>query len=112
MPGEGRGCQAIIWATRSITAMARGSVSPRRRNAMESMPAAAASSSVKLSTAKALPILPGARRFERRRRSLGIPAVLIVAHPLHAHRLANGFRQQHGIGRDIVIAITTVRTGA
>ena len=44
--------------------MARGSVSRARRNATGSAPAAAASSSVKLSTANTLAILPGARRFD------------------------------------------------
>src|SRR5215469_12036901 len=62
--GEGRGCQEIIAAARSITASARGSVRPCRRNAIASIRAAAASSSVKLSTAKTLPIFSGARRLE------------------------------------------------
>src|SRR6516225_8277124 len=60
-PGEGRDCQFIDAAARLITSTPRLSSKPRSRNSTGSSPAAAASSSVKLSTAKQLAGLPGER---------------------------------------------------
>src|SRR5438105_9994620 len=60
-PGEGRVCHFIMVATRLISSMPRGLLRLRKRNSIGSMPAAAASSSVKLSTAKQLAGLPGER---------------------------------------------------
>ena len=64
-PGEGRVCHFIIVATRLISSMPRGLLRLRKRNSIGSMPAAAASSSVKLSTAKQLAGLPGERPIVR-----------------------------------------------
>src|SRR5437773_1592517 len=60
-PGEGRVCQFISDAARLITSLPRVSVNPWSRNSIGSSPAAAASSSVKLSTAKQLAGFPGER---------------------------------------------------
>ncbi len=62
--GDVRACQPNADAARVMTSMARGSVRRFRRNSTGSTPAAAASSSVKPSTANTFAILPGARRFD------------------------------------------------
>ena len=50
-------------------------------------------------------ILPSASTragdVEQLRRPLRIPAVLVLAHPLHAHRRADRARQQRRIGRGV-----------
>ena len=65
-PGDGRAFQPISAAVRFTTSIARGSESPCSRNSTGSRRAAAANSSVKLSTAKQLAIFPGARMFDER----------------------------------------------
>jgi len=42
---------------------------------------------------------------EELRRALGVPAVLVFAHPLHAHRLAGRLRQQRGVRRRVVVPV-------
>ena len=47
------------------------------------------------------------------RRPQRLPAVLLVAHPLHAHRLArHGAGDQRGVGRGVVGAVMAVAAGA
>ena len=59
-----------------------------------------------------------ARRVERRaqvdqrRRPLRIPAVLVGARPLHAHRLARRLGEQRRIGGRILVAVAAVAAGA
>jgi len=49
---------------------------------------------------------------ERLRRAFGIPAVLVGAHPLHAHGGVHHLRNQHRIRGHIVVAVPAVRSGA
>ena len=47
------------------------------------------------------------------RRAVGLPGVLLLAHPLHPHRAAGqGGGQQGGIGRGVVGAVVAVAAGA
>ena len=49
---------------------------------------------------------------ERLRRALGIPAVLVLAHPLHAHRTADRARQNDGVGAGVFMGVLPVAAGA
>src|SRR5436190_1661476 len=115
-PGEGRVCHFIIVATRLISSMPRGLLRLRKRNSIGSMPAAAASSSVKLSTAKQLAGLPGERNsagnVQQLRRSLGVPAMFIRARPLHADGAPDRPRQDRRVGGGVLMAVHAIAPGA
>ena len=52
-------------------------------------------------------------QLDRHRRAHGLPAVLLLAHPLQAHRLVgHGARHQRGIRRDIVGTVVAVAARA
>ncbi len=51
-------------------------------------------------------------QLDQRGRALGFPAVLVVAHPLHAHGAADGAREQHGVGGGVLVAVPAVAAGA
>ena len=44
-----------------------------------------------------------AAQLEELRRALRVPAELVLARPLHAHRPADGLREQRGVGRGVVV---------
>ena len=54
------------------------------------------------------------RAFDRDqlRRSLRVEAVLVGAHPLHAHRLADRTRQQQRVGGGVIVPVHAVAAGA
>src|SRR5258708_25337764 len=47
----------------------------------------------------------------RLRRPFGIPAVLVLAHPLHTHRTPERLRQDHGIGARVLMPVLSVASG-
>ena len=49
---------------------------------------------------------------DERRRALGIPAVLVVPHPLHAHGPSHLAREQRGVGGRVLVAVAAIATGA
>ncbi len=49
-----------------------------------------------------------AAQLEHLRRRLGVPAMLVLAHPLHAYRPAEILRQQRGFDRGILVAVHAV----
>ena len=51
-------------------------------------------------------------QVDQRRRALRVPAVLVGARPLHAHRLADRLGEQRGIGGGILVAVAAVAAGA
>ena len=51
-------------------------------------------------------------QVDQRRRALRIPAVLLLAHPLHAHRPAGLDRQQRGVGGGVLMAVAAVAARA
>src|SRR5262245_54478541 len=52
-----------------------------------------------------------ATKFERLRRTFGIPGELVFTHPLNTYGLPERFRQQECVGCRIVTAIGSIRTG-
>src|SRR6266849_3793964 len=49
---------------------------------------------------------------DKRRWPLGVPAMLVGAHPLHAHRPLYGAGEQRGVGGGILMAVATVAARA
>ncbi len=54
----------------------------------------------------------GGAQVDERRRALGVPAMLVGARPLHAHRLPDRFRQQRRVRRCILVAVAAIAAGA
>src|SRR6516225_1340866 len=48
----------------------------------------------------------GALQVDERRRTFGIPAVLILAHPLDADRLTNRSREQSRVSRGVLVSVS------
>ena len=48
----------------------------------------------------------------QRRRALRVPAVLVGARPLHAHRLADRLGEQRGVGGGVLVAVAAIAAGA
>src|SRR5437868_2192997 len=78
---------------------ARGSSICLRRSSSGSTPAAAASSSMKDSTAKDVALrVDRAGKIVDARGTFRAPRRHLMPHPLDAHGIAGGYRQQHGVG--------------
>ena len=56
--------------------------------------------------------IDGGVEIEHLRRTLGIPAVLVLAHPLHAHRPADRARHERGVGGGVLVAVHAVAARA
>ena len=54
----------------------------------------------------------GGAELDGLRRALGIPPVLVVTHPLHAHGAADRFRENGGVGAGVLVSVLTVAAGA
>src|SRR5947199_280185 len=99
-PGEGRVCHFIIVATRLINSMPRALLRLRKRNSIGSMPAAAANSSVKLSTAKQLAGLPGERNGAGR---MAVHAIAPGAFEIEQAHLVRRQAKEAGKGGAIIM---------
>src|SRR5205085_6814585 len=51
-------------------------------------------------------------QVDQRRRALRIPAVLVAARPLHAHRAPDRLREQRGVAGRVLMAVAAVAARA